>query len=252
MMTRVTTALEIAVQDAAGYRIAAEAAAERVELCAGLAATGGLTPSAGLLGTVLGERGFLRGADRPAPEVHVLIRTRPGDFHYAEHEAEVLVRDVRLVRTSGADGVVIGGLTADGQIDRELLARLVEAADGIAVTFHRAIDTVADPLAALDLLADAGVSRVLTSGGAPRAIDGVDSLSALVRHAAGRVQIMAGGGVKPVDIPALTAVGVDAVHLSASRAVQADGGPGGGGDAGYTVTDPTVVAEAAAAVRGTD
>lgn len=244
-----TVALEIAVQDAVGYRIAAESSADRIELCAGLAATGGLTPSAGLLGTVLGERGFLRGADRPAPEVHVLIRTRPGDFDYADHEAEVLVRDVRLVRGSGADGVVVGGLTTDGQVDLPLLGRLIDAADGIPVTFHRAIDTVADPLATLDLLIDAGVARVLTSGGAPRAVDGADRLAALVAHAAGRVQIMAGGGVRPDDIPALVATGVDAVHLSASRPVQADGGPGGGGDAGYTVTDPALVAAAASALR---
>lgn len=245
-----TVALEIAVQDPVGYRIAADSAADRVELCAGLAATGGLTPSAGMLGTVLGERGFLRGAARPAPEIHVLIRTRPGDFSYAEHEAEVLIRDVRLVSTSGADGVVVGGLTADGQIDLPLLARLTEAADGLPVTFHRAIDTVADPLAALDLLAEAGVTRVLTSGGASRAADGIDRLAALVAHAAGRVQIMAGGGVRPQDIPALVEAGVQAVHLSASRAVQADGGPGGGGDAGYTVTDPALVQAAAGALRG--
>ncbi|GIG27081.1 copper homeostasis protein CutC [Cellulomonas denverensis] len=245
-----TVALEIAVQDAVGYRIAAEAGAQRIELCAGLAATGGLTPSAGLLGTVLGERGFLRGAGRPAPEVHVLVRTRPGGFEYAEHEAEVLVRDVRMIRSAGADGVVVGGLTTDGQVDRALLARLVEAADGIDVTFHRAIDTVADPLAALDQLVEAGVRRVLTSGGAPRAIEGADRLAALVEHAAGRIQVMAGGGVRPEDIPPLVALGVDAVHLSASRAVQADGGPGGGGDAGYTVTDPALVSAAALALRG--
>lgn len=242
-------ALEIAVQDAIGYRIAAESGADRVELCAGLAATGGLTPSAGLLGTVLGERGFLRGLDGSAPGVHVLIRTRPGDFHYAEHEAEVLVRDVRLVRTSGADGVVVGALTSDGQVDQPLLHRLIEAADGIPVTFHRALDTVPDPLAALDLLAEAGVTRVLTSGSAAQAIDGVEALSALTAHAAGRIQVMAGGGVRPDDIPALVRAGVDAVHLSASRAVQADGGPGGGGDAGYTVTDPGLVIAAAGALR---
>ncbi|MEV7974117.1 copper homeostasis protein CutC [Cellulomonas sp. NPDC089187] len=245
-----TAALEIAIQDTEGYRIAADAGAARVELCAGLAATGGLTPSAGLLGTVLGARAYVRGTGHTAPEVHVLIRTRPGDFHYREHEADVLIRDVRMARDSGADGVVVGGLTASGEVDRPLLTRLVEAAEDIAVTFHRAIDTVADPLAALDQLADAGVTRVLTSGGAPRAIDGVDRLAALVAHSAGRVQVMAGGGVRPQDIPALTELGVDAVHLSASRAVSADGGPGGGGDAGYTVTDPELVAAAAQAIRG--
>ena len=89
--------------------------------------------------------------------------------------------------------------------------------------------------------------RVLTSGGAARSIDGLDRLGATVALSAGRLQVMAGGGVRPADIPALVAVGVDAVHLSASRHVDESGGPGGGAS-GYTTTDPALVSAAAAAL----
>lgn len=236
--------LEIAVQDLAGYRIAADAGVARTEVCGALAATGGITPSAGLLAALVEERE----ARSTAPGVHVLVRSRPGSFVYDADELDVQVRDVRAAVTAGVDGVVVGPLTAEGQVDARALAALVEAADGREVTFHRAIDAVEDPFAILDSLATAGVTRVLTSGGATRSIDGVRRLAALVGHTAGAVQVMAGGGVRPVDIGALVAAGVDAVHLSASRAVAGDGGPGGGGVGGHTVTDPDVVAEAVAAL----
>jgi copper homeostasis protein len=159
------------------------------------------------------------------------------------------VREVRAAVGLGVDGVVVGPLTADGRVDERALAALVAAADGREVTFHRAVDSVADPLAVLDALAAAGVTRVLSSGGEARSIDGVRRLAAMVEHTAGAVQVMAGGGVRPVDIGALIAAGVDAVHLSASRAVAGDGGPGGGGaSGGHTITDPDLVAQAATAL----
>lgn len=237
--------LEIAVQDLAGYRVAADAGAARTELCSALAATGGLTPSAGLLAALVAERDA-RGPG--APGVHPLIRPRPGSFVYDADELDVQVRDVRAAVEAGVDGVVVGTLTADGRVDTAALAALVAAADGREVTFHRAVDSVEDPFAVLDALAAAGVTRVLSSGGEARSIDGVRRLAAMVEHTAGAVQVMAGGGVRPVDIGALIAAGVDAVHLSASRPVAGDGGPGGGGTSGHTVTDPDVVAEAAAAL----
>lgn len=240
--------LEIAVQNLAGYRVAARAGAARTELCAALAATGGMTPSAGLLAALVDERRVRSAAGDPATGIHVLVRPRPGSFVYDADEVDVQVRDVRAAVEAGADGVVVGVLTADGQVDTRALAALVEAADGREVTFHRAVDSVEDPLAVLDALASAGVTRVLSSGGEARSIDGVRRLAAMVEHAAGAVQVMAGGGVRPVDIGALVAAGVDAVHLSASLPVAGDGGPGGGGASGHTVTDADVVAEAVAAL----
>lgn len=236
-------ALEIAVQDVAGARVAVSGGADRLELCAALAGTGGLTPSAGMVAAVADA---LRGT---GVGVHVLVRPRPGGFVFTADEVDVQVRDVRAVLDAGADGVVIGAMTADGEVDAAALAAFVAAADGADVTFHRAIDQVPDPVAVLDVLAAAGVRRVLTSGGAPRAGEALDVLAALA--ARGRelgVEVMAGGGVRVDDVPALVGAGVHAVHLSAKRTVVADGGPGGGGSSGYDVTDPEVVAATRAAL----
>ncbi|MDC7120940.1 copper homeostasis protein CutC [Cellulomonas fimi] len=232
--------LEIAVQDVAGATTAARLGADRLELCAALAATGGLTPSRGLLEATL---------DAVPTEVgvHVLVRPRAGGFVYDADELDVQVRDVRAAVAAGAAGAVVGTLTPDGGIDVDALRRLVDAADGRETTFHRALDTVPDLARAIDDLARAGVTRVLTSGGAARSIDGTTRLAETVGWSAGRVEVMAGGGVRPDDIPALVATRVDAVHLSASRVVASTGGPGGGAG-GYTTTDPEVVAAAAAAL----
>ncbi|KQR11837.1 copper homeostasis protein CutC [Cellulomonas sp. Leaf334] len=235
------TLLEIAVQDVAGAVLAAELGADRLELCAALAATGGLTPSIGLLDAVVGALPSHVG-------VHVLVRPRAGSFVYTADEVDVQVRDVRAAVRAGAAGVVVGALTPRAAVDRAVVARLVDAADGREVTFHRALDTVPRLEPALDDLVALGVVRVLTSGGAPRSIDGLDRLRSTVAHATGRLQVMAGGGVRPVDVGALVAAGVDAVHLSASRHVDESGGPGGGAS-GYTTTDPALVSAAVAALR---
>lgn len=232
--------LEIAVQDVAGAATAARLGADRLELCAALAATGGLTPSVGLLDATL--------AAVPAEVgVHVLVRPRPGGFVYDAAELDVQVRDVRAAVAAGAAGVVVGALTPDGALDLDALRALVDAADGRETTFHRALDTVPDLARAIDDLARLGVTRVLTSGGAERSVDGTARLAETVASSAGRVEVMAGGGVRPADIHALVATGVDAVHLSASRLVTSSGGPGGG-TGGYTTTDADVVAAAAAAL----
>ncbi|WP_421735894.1 copper homeostasis protein CutC [Cellulomonas sp.] len=234
------TVLEIAVQDVAGAVASATLGADRLELCAALAATGGITPSIGLLDAVL--------AALPAHVgVHALVRPRAGSFTYSVDELAVQVRDVRAAVRAGAAGVVVGALRPDGSVDPDAVARLVEAADGREVTFHRAFDTLDAPARAVDELVALGVARVLTSGGAARSIDGLVRLADTVARSAGRLEIMAGGGVRPDDIPALVGTGVDAVHLSASRHVDESGGPGGG-SAGYTTTDPAVVAAAAAAL----
>ncbi len=241
-------ALELAVQDPEGVRVAAAVGARRVELCVALGATGGLTPSAGLVEAAVVAAAAAAGG----PEVHVLVRSRPGGFVLGGDDLDVQVRDVRAAVAAGAAGVVVGALTTGGLVDVDAVRALVAAAGGREVTFHRAVDVVTDPLAALDRLAEAGVTRVLTSGGASRSIDGVDRLRAMVAHAhgvlGGRVQVMAGGGVRPQDVADLVAAGVDAVHLSAKRVVVDDAGPGGGGDAGYEVTDPVVATAARAAL----
>ncbi|MFC6355153.1 copper homeostasis protein CutC [Luethyella okanaganae] len=240
------SAIEIAVQDADGVATALSVGADRVELCGALSA-GGLTPSIGLIG---GAVDAARAAGAPG-FVHVLVRPRPGGFVYSPSELATTVRDIRAARDAGADGVVIGALTRDGEVDIEATRELVAAADGLNVTFHRAIDAGSYPLRAIDVLLELGLHRVLTSGGAVRSIDGVRTLATMVERSVGRLQIMAGGGVRVEDIPTLLASGVDAVHLSARRVVDdvAPSGPGGG-EASFDRTDEAIAAAAVSAVHG--
>lgn len=228
-------AVEVAVQDAVGARAAVAAGADRLELCQALA-LGGLTPSVGLLEQVL--------AAVDPSRVNVLVRPRGGGFVYSREEVDVVSSDIRTCVARGAGGVVVGALTATGEVDREALRRWTDAAGSATVVFHRAIDASANPFDVLDALIGAGIGRVLTSGGAARSVDGIPVLTRLAAHA-GPVEVMAGGGVRPDDIPALAASGVHAVHLSARRldGLDAPSGPGGGAT-GHDVTDAQVVAEA--------
>lgn len=233
--------VEIAVQDPAGARVAMAAGATRLELCQALD-VGGLTPSLAVLEGVLD-------AVEPAA-VNVLVRPRGGGFVYSDEEVALVVSDIRACVARGAGGVVVGALDGAGLVDVDALRRFREAAGSATVVFHRAIDASADPDAVFGTLIDEGVDRVLTSGGAARSIEGVSRLTAFAERAAGRIEVMAGGGVQPADIPALFSAGVDAVHLSArGRAgLDAPAGPGGGAS-GHDVTDPDVVARAVAAAR---
>ena len=234
-------ALELAVQDVAGVRVAVHLGVERVELCSALA-LGGLTPSLAVVEAAVAASG--------AVGVHVLVRPRAGDFRYDADEVDVMVADLRRAVAAGADGVVVGGLDDDGLPDLTLLDRLREAADGVQVTFHRAVDVSADPVAALDLVAGSGVDRVLTSGGALRAVDGAACLRRMVGVAAGRVEVMAGAGVDAAAVPTLLATGVDALHFSAKRRVAARGIPLGQSEDGHDVTDEGLAAAVVTAVRG--
>lgn len=241
------TQLEIAVQDAAGAAIALAAGADRVELCAALGLTGGLTPS----------RGTVRSVVAVELPVHVLIRIRPGGFVYTPEEIAVMCEDIKDVIEAGAAGVVIGALTADNVVDVPATRQMVEAvrstaraaAEHIEVTFHRALDVCEDPVTQLRILADLGIDRVLTSGGAPAAPQGTSVLQALVAADTG-IQIMAGGGVTAHAVSQLASTGVHAIHLSAKSERPDPGpvGPGGGTAAGLEYTDKHKVEAVVAAL----
>ncbi len=150
--------------------------------------------------------------------MHVLVRPRAGGFDYSSAERTLVVEDARLAIDAGAAGVVVGG-TVDGHVDRELVADVRKAVGSAEVTFHRAMDAIADRATALETLIVLGVTRVLTSGGAPSAADAVGELQRMVEQAEGRIQIMAGGGVTAENAGRVAAAGVDAVHASARRVV---------------------------------
>ena len=192
--------------------IARRTGVERIELCAA-PLEGGTTPSAGLIR-------YARSL--PGLRLSVMIRPRGGDFLYTDDEVALMAEEIRLVREYGADGVVFGLLTPDGEVDETRTAQLVREAEGMEVTFHRAFDMACDLEEALEAAVAAGCRRILTSGGRNTAVEGIDTLRALVAQAAGRIELMAGSGVNPSNVRQLAATGVDAVHFSA-RSVR----PGG-------------------------
>lgn len=187
--------VEIAVQDAAGVRVALDAGAARVELCQALG-LGGLTPSAGAVESAV-EAACAASALR---FVHVLVRPRGGGFVYDDDELATMLRDIRTARSLGADGVVVGALTEAGALDLDAVDAFVDAADGLDVTVHRAVDAAADPLAAVVALAGTPVHRVLSSGGAVDCRTGLATLARMARELHGSVELMAGGGVRVGDI----------------------------------------------------
>ncbi|GAA4637272.1 copper homeostasis protein CutC [Actinoallomurus vinaceus] len=203
---------EICLDSADGVAAAAEAGADRVELCAALF-EGGITPSIGMI-----EQAVAAAAGRI--KVHVIIRPRGGDFVYTPAEAEVMLRDIAAVKAGGADGVVIGALTPDADIDTELCARLVEAARPLSVTFHRAYDVTRDPEAAFEDVVALGVDRLLTSGAAPSALEGADLIARLVQKAAGRIVILAAGGINERTAARVAEqTGTEEMHFTASEAL---------------------------------
>lgn len=159
--------------------------ADRVELCDNLA-DAGTTPSHGAIVSAL------EALDIP---VFPIIRLRGGSFVYDAAELEVMRRDVVHARELGCDGVVIGALTEQGEVDQNAVLTLREAAGDLSVTFHRAFDVCVDPVQALETLIDLGINRVLTSGQRKTAWDGRELIAALRRQAEGRIIIMPGGGV---------------------------------------------------------
>lgn len=196
---------ELCAYSVEACRTAARLGVDRVELCAS-PAEGGVTPSYATIERVAEIEGL---------DLSVMIRPRGGDFLYSDEEFELMLRDIARAREAGATGVVFGVLTADGDVDTERTRRLVEAAEGMETTFHRAVDMTADYGAAVEAIIDAGCDRILTSGGYDKAIDGIESIAEAVKIAAGRIEIMAGSGVVAANARELAATGVDALHFSA-------------------------------------
>lgn len=202
--------LEICAGSVESAIAARDGGAARIELCAALE-IGGTTPSAGLIAEARKIEGIV---------LNVIIRPRGGDFLYNEHEAACMEQDIRTCRQLGADGVVIGALTAEGDIDTALCKRLIDAADGMSITFHRAFDMCRDPKRALEELIAIGCDRVLTSGQAATAEAGLPLLKELVQQAAGRISIMPGCGVNSGNAARiLQATGATEIHASARKNV---------------------------------
>lgn len=169
---------------------AQEGGAVRIELCDNLY-EGGTTPA---LSLVKKCRELLN------ISLNVLIRPRPGDFLYNEHEVEMMLDDILMMKEAGVDGVVIGALNSDGTIDMKTMNRLLQAATGLSITFHRAFDVCSDLFSEFHKIQDLGINRLLTSGGANKALDGWENLQKLVELSDHFPLIMPGSGVNEENI----------------------------------------------------
>lgn len=197
--------LEVCCGDIASVHAASAGGAQRVELCSRLDLDG-LTPA---------EEMVREARMVPGLRLHVLIRSREGDFVYSREEVEEMARSVQMARRLGADGVVIGALTPAGDVDVPAVQRLVSEARGMQVTFHRAFDVCRSPQEALEQIIALGCHRILTSGQAPSALEGVPMLGQLVKQAAGRIIIMPGAGVNEINAKhILDATGAREIHGS--------------------------------------
>lgn len=198
--------LEVIAFDLASCRVAQDNGADRIELCAN-PQEGGTTPSAGAIAVARRITSI---------QLFPIIRPRGGDFLYTDDEFEAMAADVTTCRELGCDGVVIGMLRADGGVDVDRCAELVDRAGDLEVTFHRAFDRVADPLRALEDVIALGCSRILTSGLRPDVDLGRPLLRTLVDAAGERITIMPGSGVRAANIRDLAAAtGARAFHSSA-------------------------------------
>ena len=179
--------------------------ADRVELCSALE-LGGLTPSLGVTETFLSE------LDIP---IRVMIRPRRGHFTYSDVELNTMKSDIRVFKTLGVEGVVFGCLTADNKIDAQALDFLLEASEGLKVTFHRAFDWVDDPVKELSVLDKEGVDTLLTSGLKDKAALGLDLLLQL-KNKAEHITLMPGSGIGKHEAALFKRYNFDAIHLSST------------------------------------
>lgn len=200
------TLLEICCYGVEDAMIAQRHGADRIEFCAA-PKEGGLTPSYGALKTI---------RQRVTIPVHPIVRPRGGDFCYREDEFTAMLDDIRLLRELGFPGMVTGVLDEDGNVDMPRMREIMQAAEGMAVTFHRAFDMCVDPQQAFDSLAELGVTRILTSGQQASAEKGL-SLIRELNARCGVPIIMAGAGVRPENLETFLNADVKEVHSSAGR-----------------------------------
>ncbi|XP_069000814.1 copper homeostasis protein cutC homolog [Embiotoca jacksoni] len=198
--------MEVCVDSVESAVNAQRGGAGRLELCSALL-EGGLTPSLGLLQVV---------KQHVKIPVYVMLRPRGGDFLYSDQEVEVMKKDIELMKSQGADGLVLGAVTENGRVDRAVCMELLTAARPLPVTFHRAFDMVHDPSDVLEDLVSLGFQRVLTSGCDSSALEGLPLIKRLIDQAKGRIIIMPGGGITERNLQRiLEGSGAQEFHCSA-------------------------------------
>ena len=204
--------IELCAASQEAVKLAKELEIDRIELCQNLE-QGGLTPSAGLIQYAI-DLGV---------ETHVLIRPRAGGFQYSEEEIQVILNDIRFCERNGVEGVVVGVLQPNFEIDAEIIKRIHDLKGKMELTFHRAFDDTIDWKRSMETLILNGVNRILTSGFASNVEIGLPNLKEMVTYANGRIQIMSGGGVNAGNaVRIINEVLPDAIHFSGTIKVLMD------------------------------
>ena len=215
------TLAEICCNSVLSARNAKQGGAYRIELCQALG-EGGTTPSAAAIECCSKEMNL---------HTRVLIRPRGGNFCYDKYDTILIMRDIELAHELGAYAVVVGFLTPDGDIDIAKTREAVRTAAGMGVTFHRAFDECRNPHDALEQIIDCGCQKLLTSGCAPTAMEGIDMLRKIVKQADGRIGVIAASGIVSSNVRHIIEyTGVKEVHSSCKQMID-----------GMTVTDPEEV-----------
>lgn len=202
--------LEVIGFDLASCLIAEQNGANRIELCAN-PHEGGTTPSYGMISLA---------RKKTTIQLFPIIRPRGGDFLYSDDEFQSMIEDIKQCKLLGCDGVVIGMLHKNGDVDIDRCAELINHADHMEVTFHRAFDRVRDPFKSLEEIISLGCKRILTSGLHPNVDQGIDMLKSLVDAANNRISIMPGSGVRSKNIQQLANyTGAISFHSSARKTI---------------------------------
>ena len=202
--------MEICVDSVESALAAEKGGANRIELCDNLMG-GGTTPSMGMLQETRKHLTI---------DINFIVRPRSGDFCYSHFEFEVMKRDIEMAKEYGANGIVVGILNANGEIDIDRMKEIIQVSKPLRVTFHRAFDMTRDPFKSLDTLIDLGVERILTSGQENNALAGSDLIKELVRKADGKIVIMPGAGINDTNVEEIVnKTGVWEVHMSAKERV---------------------------------
>lgn len=197
--------LEVCIDNIESAITAEKAGADRLELC-GCLSVGGVTPPYSLIKSAV---------NLVKIPCYVIIRPRAGDFLFSVNEVQMMLDDIQIAKELGAKGIVIGALTEEAKINLTVCEKLIQTADGIGITFHRAFDLCKDPFESLEQVISLGCERVLTSGQKATALQGKTLLKQLVEQASDRIQIMAGAGISPENVQDLiNRTNVQELHLS--------------------------------------
>jgi len=206
--------LEVCAYNFQSCIIAEKAGANRVELCDNHH-EGGTTPS---FGTIRLAR------EKTSIQLYPIIRPRAGNFLYNDDEIAVMRNDIMMCKDLGCNGISVGVLLKNAEVDKDLLKRIVELAHPLKVTFHRAFDFTPDPIRAMEDIIEAGCERILTSGQEIVAVDGLDTIAKLVKAAGTRIKIMPGAGIRASNIERIIRkTGATEYHSSARHKMKNEG-----------------------------